>query len=330
MTATTKYDKERFSLTTLTEREQDGLVSALSDAEMKLLQAVKNRYIAEVASNVGVFDDIFFVRFLRARGFDEGKTCKMLDKYFKWRTDFKVNELIKSNFIERMLYVKKHYPHGYHGVDKLGRPMYIERMGVGNVPELMKVLSQEQILQYYVQLYEYLKHVILPACSIAANKCVEQAVTIIDLKGVSVTSINGKTKSLVQGMAKMSQDYFPEILGKMLFVNASSIFSIIWAIVKPLLDSKTIKKVTVISSKEKSLEALAELADPDQLPQFLGGACPNDEWSTNAVGPWMDPQIIRHLQDKYTSVPVELYDLAYLRIKTAATINLSDRDLGQL
>lgn len=102
-------------------------MSALSDAEMKLLQAVKNRYIAEVASNVGVFDDIFFVRyhtlslrFLRARGFDEGKTCKMLDKYFKWRTDFKVNELIKSNFIERMLYVKKHYPHGYHGVDKLG------------------------------------------------------------------------------------------------------------------------------------------------------------------------------------------------------------------
>jgi hypothetical protein len=45
--------------------------------------------------------------------------------------------------------LRKSYPHGYHKVDKQGRPIYIERVGSINIDEVYKFTNEERLLKYY-------------------------------------------------------------------------------------------------------------------------------------------------------------------------------------
>ena len=60
---------------------------------------------------------------------------------------------------------RKVYPHGYHKVDKKGRSIYIERVGMLNLEQLYKVTNDERMLKYYAKSYEYLLNTIQPACT---------------------------------------------------------------------------------------------------------------------------------------------------------------------
>jgi|LakMenEpi03Aug12_release.lakeMendotaPanAssembly.Ray.scaffolds.fasta_scaffold1304040_1 hypothetical protein len=69
----------------------------------------------------------------------------MLVKYANWRTEVEIEEInFKFDFTEydQVLY---HYQHNYHGVCKIGRPVYIERTGLLNSTELFKVTTMERM-----------------------------------------------------------------------------------------------------------------------------------------------------------------------------------------
>ena len=52
------------------------------------------------------------------------------------------------------------------------------------------------------------------------------------------------------------QDYFPELLGKMLIVNAPKILSLCWDFVSPMLDERTKSKIVICPPGLRSLCAL--------------------------------------------------------------------------
>ncbi|CAA7052230.1 unnamed protein product [Microthlaspi erraticum] len=100
--------------------------------------------------------------------------------------------------------VHQYYPHGYHGVDREGRPVYIERL---------------------------------------AKRHINSLTTIIDVSGVSWMSFRKLAQDLVMRMQKTDGDNYPETLNQMYIVNAGGGFNLIWNTVKGFLDPKTTSKI---------------------------------------------------------------------------------------
>lgn len=80
--------------------------------------------------------------------------------------------------------VKKCYPHGFHGVDKYGRPVYIERIGSVDLNRLLEVTTIERFVKYHVSEQEKTLDWRYPACSLAAKKHIASTVSILDVKNV--------------------------------------------------------------------------------------------------------------------------------------------------
>ncbi len=169
-----------------------------------------------------------------------------------------------------------------------GRPVYIEHLGKIDLRKLPQITTDERMLQNLVVEYEKLADPRLPACSRKAGHLLETCCTIMDAKGVGITSIPS-VYGYLQRASAISQDYYPERLGKMYIVNAPWGFSSCWNFIKRFLDPVTIDKIYVLgSSYEKEL--LAQVPS-ENLPKVLGGECEcPGGCMLSDDGPWRDPK----------------------------------------
>lgn len=178
--------------------------------------------------------------------------------------------LLKEFEYKEIEEVQLYYPHGYHGVDRSGRPVYIERLGKLNVERLLKVTTLDRLVKYQIQQYEKTLTIRFPACSSAANKHISTSLAILDVEGVSLKSFTSPVQKIVLQLRKITDNY-PETLSQMVIVNASPGFKLLWNVIKCFLDHATVAKVQVIGSNYQT--KLMEMVDHSELPDFLGGTC---------------------------------------------------------
>ena len=272
-----------------TDPKASGFYDQLNQVQYDALQQWKKDLVDQkVLPNIQEYDDLFYLRFLRARKFDLVKTMEMFKKYLKWRIDMKVDELLTSYELENLFEIKKVYPHGYHRTDKIGRPVYIERYNQTDVKALFKITTEDKMVKYYIKQYERQIKFIFPACSAVVKKPVEQSCTILDADGIGITSIFGPIKGFIKLASDIGQDYYPEMLGKMTIVNTGFFFRAVWTMVKGFIDPKTQAKIGLFGSNFKN--ELLQLVDEDKLPEFFHGKC---TWSDfmfgclgSDIGPW--------------------------------------------
>ncbi|XP_023916055.1 phosphatidylinositol/phosphatidylcholine transfer protein SFH9 isoform X2 [Quercus suber] len=234
------------------------------------------------------------LRFLKARKFDIDKTLYMWAEMLNWRKEFGVDSFLKDFLYDEYEEVRRWYPHGYHGVDKAGRPVYIERLGKIELSKLMNVTSVDRFLKYHVQGFEKVFSEKFPACSIAAKRHIDSTTTVLDVQGLNWVSFGKVAHDLVMHMQKIDGDNYPETLHQMFIVNAGSGFKLLWNTAKSFLDPRTTSKIHVLGSRFHS--KLLEAIDPSQLPDFLGGtcSCPNEGGCLRSdKGPWNDREIVK-------------------------------------
>ncbi|KAJ5132690.1 Sec14 cytosolic factor [Penicillium atrosanguineum] len=236
-------------------------------------------------------DTLTMLRFLRARKFDVELAKAMFVKCEAWRKEFGTDDLPRTFDYKEKPDVFKYYPQYYHKTDKDGRPVYIEKLGKIDLNAMYKITSGERMLQNLVCEYEKLADPRLPACSRKAGKLLETCCTIMDLKGVGITSIPS-VYGYVRQASDISQNYYPERLGKLYIINAPWGFSGAFSVVKGFLDPVTVNKIHVLGSGYKS-ELLAQVA-PENLPAEFGGSCKCEGGcELSDQGPWQESEWAR-------------------------------------
>ena len=272
-----------------TNPKASGFYDELNQTQFDALQKWKSQLKeGNVIDNFEIYDDLFLLRFLRARKFDLEKTMLMFKKFLQWRIDMNVDDLRENYQLEHLIEVKKLYPHGYHRTDKIGRPIYIELYDKTDVNELFKITTEDKMVKYYIKQYERQVKYIFPACSAVVKRPVEQSCTILDANGIGVFSLAGPIKGFVKLASDIGQDYYPEMLGKMTIINVGFLFRAIWTMVKGFIDAKTQAKISLLKSDYQ--KELLNLIDADKLPKFLGGNCTCENFLYGClgsdIGPW--------------------------------------------
>ncbi|XP_071907639.1 phosphatidylinositol/phosphatidylcholine transfer protein SFH13-like isoform X1 [Coffea arabica] len=241
-------------------------------------------------------DDYYtLLRFLKARDFNTEKTIQMWEEMLKWRKEYGTDTILEDFEFEELEEVLQYYPQGYHGVDREGRPVYIERLGQAHPAKLMRITTIDRYLKYHVQEFEKAIYEKFPACSIAAKRRICSTTTILDVQGLGAKNFSRTAANLLASMTKIDNNYYPETLHRMFIVNAGPGFKkVLWPAAQKFLDAKTIAKIQVL--EPKSLGKLLEAIDSSQLPDFLGGSCscPVEGGCLRSnMGPWNDLDIMK-------------------------------------
>jgi hypothetical protein len=153
---------------------------------------------------------------------------------------------------------------------------------------MYKITTGERMLQNLAVEYEKLADPRLPACSRKSGQLLETCCTIMDLKGVGVIKVPSVYSYAKQASA-MSQNYYPERLGRLYLINAPWGFSTVFSVVKGWLDPITVEKIHVLGGNYQ--KELLEQVPAENLPQIFGGTCAcagGCEFSDE--GPWTDPE----------------------------------------
>ncbi|GJP30958.1 hypothetical protein CLOM_g7520 [Closterium sp. NIES-68] len=233
------------------------------------------------------------LRFLKARKFDMEKTTEMWAAMLKWREEFGVDECLKFEFPE-LGEVKKVYPHGHHGVDREGRPVYIELIGRVDATKVLSITTMERFLQYHVKEFERTFALKFPACSLAAKRHIDQTTSILDVAEMGMKNFSADARKFLAMVSKVDSDNYPETLNRLFVINAGFAFRSLWSGIKGMLDPKTAAKIQVLGTDYQ--KKLFEAIDPSQLPEFFGGTCKcavEGGCLMADKGPWRDGDILR-------------------------------------
>ena len=98
-----------------------------------------------------------------------------------------------------------------------------------------------------------------------------KTITVFDVKGVGLGDLKGDVMTFVKRSSALMQDHYPERAEVVIIANAPSWFSFLYALLTPLINERTQKKVRIFKEGSATLKGLLEYMDISVIPKRLGG-----------------------------------------------------------
>ncbi|CAK7201885.1 cytosolic factor, phosphatidylinositol/phosphatidylcholine transfer protein [Sporothrix eucalyptigena] len=279
-----KYDNYDFPIVSPNDQSgHPGHLTAEQQAQVHQL-----RLMLEAQSYTKRLDTLTLLRFLRARKFDVNLAMKMFVDCEAWRKETGLDDLVATWEYPEKEKIFEYYPQYYHKTDRDGRPVYIEALGNIDLTAMYKITTAERMLTNLAVEYERLADPRLPACSRKAGHLLETCCTIMDMKGVGISRAP-QVYSYIKQASAMSQNYYPERLGRFYLLNAPWGFSTVWSIIKGWLDPVTVAKIHILGSSYQ--KELFQQVAPENLPKQFGGSCECEGGcGFSDMGPWREAE----------------------------------------
>jgi hypothetical protein len=204
------------------------------------------------------------LRILIAKEFKLNDSFCMFEEINEWR-NIELCKHINNINIDNIKKIKEIFPSYWLSTDKLGNPVYIECPGANQITNLLEITTIDTLISIYIKNYEYMMNQIYPKLE-RTNKLI-QTITIIDLKGVSIRSLNNGFYTYLKKSICIGCNYYPETTYKIFIINTPYMFYTIWTVIKVFIPKKTLDKIHILSQDKK--HELYEYIDRDKLPDNL-------------------------------------------------------------
>ena len=159
--------------------------------------------------------------------------------------------------------IKKYFPHYYCGRSRSGNMIYWEQCGEIDPPALARNGATVDIMvRHYIYMTEFCWSHLVPSPD-------SKTVTVFDVAGVGLSDLKGDVMKFVKKSTQLMQDHYPERAEVVIIVNAPGWFSFLYAVIKPLINERTQRKVRIFG--RDCLGGLGEYMERDQIPERLGG-----------------------------------------------------------
>lgn len=251
----------------------------LSDHEQKVLDETR----AAIASDAELDNlrDATLARFLRHNSWVQEPAVKQLKEYMAWRKANNVDHVLDNPDFASKEILRTVIPYAYHGDDKEGRPIYIEKTGKIATSALADPVISIPAHQMHAHIYgvEYMQRRMYEN-SLKSGKRVNGICTILDLNGLGFH--HRTCMHVLKEMMDFDKKYYPEYLGKLYVINVPWVGPYLYSAVQMFLDDVTKQRIQIISGDPK--EFLTSVIDPDQLPVEYGGNCDGVKCAHGGVG----------------------------------------------
>ncbi|CAI5732941.1 unnamed protein product [Hyaloperonospora brassicae] len=213
--------------------------------------------------------------YLVAENGDAAKASERHEATLAWRKHMRLDSILAVPQIHYDV-IKRNYTQFLHKHDKLGHPLYFEKIGSINMPQLKKAgVTSDALFKHYLFAMEfmlkYAAHEICP-CDACAPSETQKMCIVLDARGIGMRGLGGEVFEFIRRCTGAMQCHYPQRSFKIFIVNVPSWFGMAWKGVKPLLNEATRAKTNIVMESETAA-ALLEFIDAENLPVEYGGTC---------------------------------------------------------
>jgi hypothetical protein len=218
---------------------------------------------------------LVILRYLRANKFCTAKVKEHILRNIEWRAEMNVKEIVTMHpseilgcDIEEIMAL---FPHWQSKFDKHGRPiLYKHYSATFDATRIKDMSSMDALAKYHIWEQEACMRLCYEK-SLETGHIIETVSGIVDVGGLQLSQLSRDLLAVIKIVAEIDQSQYPETMGQTFVVNTSSVFPVVWRMVKPWLDPVVAGKIHLLGRPEEWTPLLDEYIDLQNVSVTYGG-----------------------------------------------------------